>query len=38
VALRGGRKGEGNDRASTISKYITSVQVGGVVMCTESVE
>jgi hypothetical protein len=32
----GGGKGQGNDRESTILKYITSVQVEDVMIYTES--
>jgi hypothetical protein len=35
MELTGGRKGREDDRASTILKYITSVQVEGVRICIE---
>jgi hypothetical protein len=36
MELRGGGKGKENDRAATISKYITSIQVEDTMTCTES--
>jgi hypothetical protein len=36
MELGGGGKGKENDRASTISKYITSVQVEDTTIRTES--
>jgi hypothetical protein len=36
MELRGGGKGKENDRQSKILKYITSVQVEDVTICTES--
>jgi hypothetical protein len=36
MELRGGGKGQGNDRASTISKYMTSVQVDDIAICIEN--
>jgi hypothetical protein len=36
VELRGGGKGEENDRESTILKYIASVQVEDIIVCIES--
>jgi hypothetical protein len=36
MELRGGGKGKENDRESAIFKYITSVQVEDMTICTES--
>jgi hypothetical protein len=36
MELMGGGKGKENDRGSTVSKYITSVQVEDIKVCIES--
>jgi hypothetical protein len=36
MELGGGRKGKENDRESTILTYITSVQIGDIIICNES--
>jgi hypothetical protein len=36
MEIRGGGKEKENDRASTISKHIKSVQVGDITICIES--
>jgi hypothetical protein len=36
MALGGGGKGKENDSKSTILKYITSLQVHGIMVCIES--